>query len=268
MTFQKRAQVWAGALLILALASGCTILSRLKARDHLNKGVKAFGLERFEEAIDHFEQAVDLDPELSTAYLYLATTYRQQFVPEALSQENLERAQKAITTFEKVISIEEDAQAGNAINAMANIAGIYQGLSDFDQAKEWYRKRIDVQPDPDPLYGIGVINWQLSYDKTGMTGDNVENLTEEELAQVNELVEQGIESLGQALEIDADYVDAMQYLNLLYREKAKLDEDPEQKKDWERRADELSLQALEVKRRKEEEAERSRRTITGATAAE
>jgi tetratricopeptide (TPR) repeat protein len=133
------------------------VVSRLQARDQLNKGVNAYRLERYDEAIGHFQEAVRLDSQLSTAHLYLATSYRRQFIPGALSQENLQLAQNAIVIFEEVIEIEEDPKAANAINAMANIAGIYQGLNDYDQAKEWYRKRIAIEETtPDPLYGIGV----------------------------------------------------------------------------------------------------------------
>ena len=263
--FRKLSSLFTALILTSLLGAGCGYISWLQARDQLNKGVKAYSLEKYEEAIEHFERATDLDPEFSTSYLYLGMAYRAQFVPGSTGQENLERAQRAISTFETVIELENNPGSDNSINGMAHIAGIYQGLNEFDQAKEWYRKRIEVdQKNPDPLYGIAVIDWQLSYDKTGMTGDNVENLEEEERAKVGELVEEGVESLKTALEIDPDHTDAMQYLNLLYREKAKLEEDPEERQSWVREADRLSLQALEVKKRLEEEAERARRTLTGA----
>ena len=77
--------------------------------------------------------------------------YRAQFVPGSTGQENLERAQRAISTFETVIELENNPGSDNSINGMAHIAGIYQGLNEFDQAKEWYRKRIEVdQKNPDP----------------------------------------------------------------------------------------------------------------------
>ena len=101
-----------------------------------------------------------------------------------------------------------------------------------------------------------------------MTGDNVENLTDEEKAEVNATVDEGVEALRKALEINPQYTDAMQYLNLLYREKGKLAADDEEKVNWEMEADKLALQALEMKRMQEEEAERAKRTFTGATEAE
>lgn len=248
-------------VLLTLLLSGCTFLDKLKARDHLNKGVNAYEVKKYDQAVEHFQKSVELDPELTTAMLYLATAYRAQFLPGAQSAENLEMARLAITTFERVIK-----QDPTNANAMANIAGIYQGLNDYDQAKDWYRKRVEVeQTNAEPLYGIAVIDWQLAYDKTGMTGDNVQYLGEQEKAEVHALVDEGIDALKKALELKPDYVEAMMYLNLLYREKAKLVlKDEEEKKRWQREADRLALQALETKRQQELEAERLRRSLTGS----
>ncbi len=77
-------------------------------------------------------------------------------------------------------------------------------------------------------------------------------------------MDEGIDSLKKALELDPEYVDAMQYLNLLYREKAKLELDEEAKRDWEREADRLALDALDLKRKLEAEAEEARRQVGGA----
>ncbi len=252
-------------VLTALMGAGCTTIAWLQARDQLNKGVKSYTLEQYPEAIGHFERAAELDPEFAVPLLYLGMAYRAQFVPGNLGQENLERARYAITTFERVMTLEDNPGGDNSISAMAHIAGIYQGLNEYDQAKEWYGKRIEIDPNTaDPLYGIGVIDWQICYDKTGMTGDNVANLSEEERAQVEALVDEGVESLQKALEIQPKYTEAMQYLNLLYRERAKLKEDPEERHKWEREADQLSLQALEIKKQLEEEAERARRTLTGS----
>ncbi len=258
------------ALLAMGLASstlGCnlfTILDKLSARDELNKGVKAYSSQKFDEAVTHLQNAVDLDPELIDAELYLATTYRVQYQPGGQSMDNLQMAQQAIRIFERVLA----KDPGNE-SSMANISGIYNSMGDYDMAKEWYRKQMEANPsNPEPLYGIGTIDWQLSYDRTGMTGDNVENLTDEEKAEVNATVDEGVDALRKALEINPQYTDAMQYLNLLYREKGKLAADDEEKANWEMEADKLALEALEMKRMQEEEAERAKRTFTGATEAE
>ena len=255
------------AIGLAASTAGCnlfTILDKLSARDELNKGVKAYSAQKFDEAVTHLQSAVDLDPELIDAELYLATTYRVQYQPGGQSMDNLQMAQKAIQIFERVL----EKDPGNE-SSIANISGIYNSMGDYEMAKEWYRKQMEVNPaNPEPLYGIGTIDWQLSYDRTGMTGENVENLTDEEKAEVNATVDEGVEALRKALEINPQYTDAMQYLNLLYREKGKLAADDEEKANWELEADKLALQSLEMRRLQEEEAERAKRTFTGATEAE
>ena len=48
------------SLLCIALI-GC---SKLKARDELNKGVRSFKDAKYETAVEHFKNAVNLDPDL------------------------------------------------------------------------------------------------------------------------------------------------------------------------------------------------------------
>ena len=72
-------------LLVLFSAVGC---SKLRARDQLNKGVQSYKNAKYEDAIEHFKNAVAMDPSLINARLYLATAYAQQYIPGADSPEN------------------------------------------------------------------------------------------------------------------------------------------------------------------------------------
>ena len=250
------------ALLIgLAMSmTGCEMLDQLRARDQLNKGVKAYSSQHYDEAVGHFQQAIDYDPQLLNARLYLATTYRGQWIPGLHTDGNADFSEKAIATFKEVL--EQDP--GN-ISAMANIAGIYGGNDKPDLAKDWYRRRVEVDPDnPEPFYGIGTINWKLAHDETGMNGDAVSLLKEEEKIRVAELVDEGVEALKQALAVDEEYTDALQYLNLMYRERAYLASDEQEKRKWQIEADKLALQSLELRKRQEEEKERARHSFGGA----
>ncbi|HEV7522680.1 MAG TPA: hypothetical protein VGP89_16370, partial [Candidatus Angelobacter sp.] len=74
------------ARLVTAIAVAAALLStagcnKLKARDQLNKGVQSFRGANYEEAIGHFQNAVNLDSDLKVAKMYLATAYAQQYVP-------------------------------------------------------------------------------------------------------------------------------------------------------------------------------------------
>ena len=111
----------------LALTTGC---NRLKARDQLNKGVEAFKTASYEQAIDHFQQAVQLDPTLPMARLYLATAYSQQVVPNMQTPDNMKNAQLAIQNFQEVLQKEP-----NSLNALKGIAALYFNIQNLARGK-------------------------------------------------------------------------------------------------------------------------------------
>jgi tetratricopeptide (TPR) repeat protein len=238
--------------------AGCQFRDKLKAREHLNQGVQAYIAKKYDEAVGEFKSAIELDPKLVDAYLYLATAYRAQFVPMALSPENLKRGQQAIATYEQVLEIDP----GNT-TAMAHIADIHRNMNEPEKAKEWYRNLMAANYDKaEALYGIASIDYNLAADKTGIDGENVENLTEEEIAEVSAAVDEAIDCLKQALELRRDYTDAMQYLNLAYREKAELaGEDEEARSLLLKEADKLALEAVAKRRQQQRDAERERRKV-------
>ncbi|MGA2716187.1 MAG: tetratricopeptide repeat protein, partial [Bryobacteraceae bacterium] len=90
----------ATAVLLVALAvfaSGC---NKLKARDNLNKGVNSFRAGQYTAAADNFKEAIDLDPDLPSARLYLATAYMTQYVPGSEAPENKRNADSALKEFQ------------------------------------------------------------------------------------------------------------------------------------------------------------------------
>src|SRR6201988_5494894 len=98
----KTLRVLTLAAVALALFSslGC---DKLKARDQLNKGVKAYKDNHYEQAIDHFQQAIQLDPALINARMYLATAFVSQYIPGVDSPDNLRNAQQAIDDYHRGI---------------------------------------------------------------------------------------------------------------------------------------------------------------------
>lgn len=209
---------------VLFLTTGC---SRLKARDQLNKGVEAFKTARYEEAINHFQQAVALDPTLPMARLYLATAYSQQVVPNLQTPDNLKDAQLAIQNFQMVLDKEP-----NNINALKGIAALYLNIQNFDEAKAYQNKVIAVDPnDAAAYYTIGVIDFTLAYKNAipvrqsfGLH-DNGDPIKDKKacaaLAEKNTpLIQEGLDALNKATQLKENYDDAMAYINLLYRRKA------------------------------------------------
>jgi tetratricopeptide (TPR) repeat protein len=221
------------AVVALALSSsvGC---SKLRARDQLNKGVSAYKNAHYEEAINHFQQAVELDPNLLNARMYLATAYAQQYIPAVDSPDNVRMAQQAIEQYQKVL--DSNPAREQKVNSAKGIAYLYLNMKKFDEAKKYYHMASDVDPnDPEPYYSVGVIDWTASYQprmeeraKLGMKPEenlNPKNKDQkkvcEELKQKNmPAISEGIDTLNKAIQLRPDYDDAMAYMNLMYREKA------------------------------------------------
>ncbi|MGA2960734.1 MAG: tetratricopeptide repeat protein [Candidatus Korobacteraceae bacterium] len=221
----RSVRVMAGLAILLVVfsAAGCT---KLKARDQLNKGVQSYKNSRYEEAIEHFKNAVSMDPSLLNARLYLATAYAQQYIPGAETEENKRMAGSAIEEYKQVLMRDP-----KNINAIKGIAYLYLQMKDFDQAKQYYQKSAAVDSnDPENYYSIAVIDWTQAYKlrqeqraKLGMKPtDQLRDKKVCNFVMTNNQapVEEGIKMLQKALQIRPDYDDAMAYLNLLYRERA------------------------------------------------
>ncbi len=245
----------AAALSVLATA-GC---NKLTARDRLNKGVAAFKNARYEQAINYFKEAVDDDPSLLNAKLYLATAYAQQYIPGVDSQENLRNATAAIDQYKAVL--EQDAKN---INSIKGIAYLYLQMKKFDDAKTYYHKAIDLDPnDPEAYYSVGVIDWTEAYQprmeeraKLGLRPDD--GLKDKKVcAKLREehgaIIQDGLDSLNKAVQLRQDYDDAMAYMNLLYRERADRECDmPDQRTADLKTADEWVDKTMAAKKAKAE----------------
>jgi tetratricopeptide (TPR) repeat protein len=221
----------AAAALALLSTVGC---GKLRARDQLNKGVTAYKNAKYEEAIDHFQQAVALDPTLINAKMYLATAFAQQYIPGADTPENNKMAEQAIEQYQHVLDMKPARD--QRVNSAKGIAYLYLNMKRFDDAKKYYRMAADVDPnDPEPYYSVGVIDWTACYQprmeeraKLGLKPD--ENLNPKNKDQKKACadlkiknmpsIQEGIDSLNKAIQLRPDYDDAMAYLNLMYREKA------------------------------------------------
>jgi hypothetical protein len=228
------------AAMLLALFSslGC---DKLKARDQLNKGVKAYKDNHYEQAITHFQKAVELDPALINARMYLATAYVSQYIPGVEDTENLRTAQQAIDEYKKVIDMNPSRE--QKVNSAKGIAYLYLNQKKWDDAKQYYHMASELDPsDAEPYYSVGVIDWSACYQprmeeraKLGLKPDehlSAKNKDQKKLcddlkAKNSSTIQEGIDSLNKAIQLREDYDDAMAYQNLMYRERADIECDDE-----------------------------------------
>jgi tetratricopeptide (TPR) repeat protein len=251
--------------LVMLFGTGC---DKLRSRDSLNKGVQAYKSAKYQEAIEKFKTSIALDPDNPNARLYLATAYMTQWIPGAESPENQQLADNAKKEFLGVL--EKDPKDKVALASLASLAynqsGSLQGdakTAKLDEARDWNQKLIQADPkNKEAYYSLGVIAWSKWYPVLGKAraelgmkpedpGPLKDKKVREELKQqFSGVIEDGIQALNKALEVDPEYDDAMAYLNLLIRERADLADSPEQYKADVKIADDWVQKALETKKKK------------------
>ncbi len=264
--WERRASVLAVVLLCAVALSGC---DKLKARDLLNKGVAAYKNGLYDQAIENFKQAKELDPGLLNARLYLATAYASQYIPGAPSEENVRKGNEAIAEFKDILA--KDPNNLNAIDGIGSIlfqmAGTPYSPEKFEESKSYHQKHTQLKPeDPEPYYWVGVIDWTMAFRanseiRVDYNRSNVKKqikdtdplpakAREEYAAKYGGLVDEGIKSLQLAINVKPDYEDAMAYLNLLYRRRADMVESAEERADLLKQADDLVDKVKEIKQKK------------------
>jgi tetratricopeptide (TPR) repeat protein len=271
----KRIIATLGLGALVFLSAGC---SQLRSRYEMNQGIQAYKNRQFTQAVDHFTTAVNLDPKNVNGKLYRATAWMIQYVPGAQTQQNKGFADKARDGFLDVLK--DDANNERAMDSLAFLslqeAGSMPNLNaqeqeeknkKLDEAKGWFEKVLKVNKDNrDAWYSLGVIDWMKWYtplmnakSTIGMKPEDPGPIKDKDVrAELREkygaIVDDGINMLKKALDLDKDYDDAMAYLNLLYRERADLAETPEQYKQDYAQAETYFQNALKAKQKAQQKA--------------
>jgi hypothetical protein len=220
-------------VMILALASpGCsvTIINKLRAKAHLNEGVREFNKGKFEIAEEKFAAARKLAPDLPNAQLYYAQTLNKRF------EQGLEEGagMRAIDAFEDVIKGSQDPKAID--QALAFQANVYDQLSRSipDKKNEFIEKRRQIllkradmpsattQAKADVYYTIGHSYWQESYYGFSERYAKVnQTIPPNEVEKMKPIIQKAHEYLQRAIATDPIYANAYFYEKLVYLEEAK-----------------------------------------------
>ena len=226
---------------VAVLSISLTSCKQFQAKMEVRKGNDFYKARKYEEAIQAYKVALEKDPNMSTVWLNLGLSYMALYVPGSTHPKDLEYVEKAIAAFkeyqkqnpddtkvneylinmylnadrkEDAIKYFEEQLARDNTNTafMQKLAFLYAQSGKFDEALKWYERRAQVEPNnAEAYYIIGVICWEKSY--------KFADITPEERERV---IKAGQAALEKAIKINPKYADAYLYMNLLYREKAKL----------------------------------------------
>ena len=270
------------ALSIIAVLSRVHGYGSSKEQFLSEEGAELYKAQKYEEAIAHFEQLLELDPTSWSANYLTAVSYLALYHPGSDDPKDEEYAEKGNAAFERTLALtspnaEDKAKAEkyylafldatgdkdkaiaylegqlkarpNEIALIIQLAVFHQKKGDFEKAIDYFQRRANLEPqNKEAWYTLGVNCWARSY-HGGVA------VSQEERERVVDL---GIAAFEKALAIDPDYFDALAYMNLVYREKAKalaavgLNIDAREAFD---RADEYKQRAIEIRESRKATAE-------------
>ena len=124
---------------------GTVEANRLEARSLLAKGRELYRNDEDTQALEAFQQAVKLDPDLAEAHFRLGLTY------DALGQQQEAESayKKAVESYKEYLSVDEN---DNDAEAHYNLGQTYNGLNLYTEAVREYRQATKVRPDDAAIY--------------------------------------------------------------------------------------------------------------------
>lgn len=119
-------------------STGCSILNQVRAQNELVDGAKAYKERKFDEAERRFTRALDLEQNSKTAQLFLARTLHQQYLAKRDSQDNIKKAERAVSIYQTILSANPNDEPTN--DAIASLIGPLKGPVALD---EWRLQRAN-----------------------------------------------------------------------------------------------------------------------------
>jgi hypothetical protein len=258
------------AVLLVALVSatgGCTIVNRVRAKNALNEGARAYRDGRFADAEERFRSAYELDPSQKNAPLFIARAVQQQYKPGVQTPENLAVGEKAVQAYQDILR----NNPGNE-DAYKAVVFLYGQMKQDEKVNQLLMERASSGPTPtakaEALTILASKQWQCAYDVTEQKENkSTENRPDKILIhykkpanqadfdRAQQCATEGLRLAEQATAADPNNPNAWSYKANLLREKAKLAEmagDNTAREDFNRQYE----SALETQKRLSEEATR------------
>ncbi|MFN2239564.1 MAG: tetratricopeptide repeat protein [Thermoanaerobaculia bacterium] len=261
----KKTVCLATALMLSIFAISCT---QLQTRMALRDANHAYEEEDYKVALERYQAAREMDPasfpeiDRMIGYCYIAL-----FSPESDTPENAQYADQGINHLQRYLQRRPgDTAAREAmVNLMLNadrtsqaieffkaylvknpadlatvrsIAQLYAKQGDFNESLNWYEKiTLLDSKNPEAFYTFGVVAFE-----------KVNRNPPADMGERMAIIDRGRAALTQAMKLREDYFEAIVYQNLLYREEAKIAEDPVRQQELLAQADQLRNQAVAITR--------------------
>ncbi len=167
---------------------------------------------------------IELDPKDTANYFVLAKIYEDAG--------NYEEAEATL--------LKAKAARPSDPSVYMTLAGYYNRQGEFDKTIQALQERAQQEPNnPEAFYTIATYYWDKAYRDFRLND-----------ADKKGFVEQGVQAVDKALQLKADYMEAMVYKNLLLRLEANLEKDAKRQQELLKEADALRDKAQELRKQK------------------
>jgi tetratricopeptide (TPR) repeat protein len=259
--------LFAALTLSLLLLTSC---QQVQARMAIREANDAYTKEEYENALKQYERARKIAgnsfPELDRMIGYSRIG---MYVPDDKSPANEQNASMAVAELKKYLRKNpDDIIAREAlinlylnsnrttdaiaffqdylkthpadIDAVRSIATLHARQGNFNESLNWYEKitLLDAK-NPEAFYIYGVVCWE-----------KVAKNPPADMAERLAIIEKGRAALTKAMSLRPDYIEAIAYQNLLYRQQALIETDPVKQQELIGKADALRNQAMEINKRR------------------
>ena len=250
------------ALTLSFLTTACT---KIQARVEIKQANDLYSKEDYAKALPHYEKARTIDGSFADIDRLIGYCLIGMFKPDDKSVANTKIADRAIVELQRYLKKNpEDTAAREALinlflnadrtqqaidffreylkahpgdlDAVRSIATLYAKEGNFNESLNWYEKvTLLDSKNPESFYVFGVV----CYEKVAKdpTVDPVSKA---------QYIERGKKALADALRLKNDYFEAAVYMNLLFREEAKMEVDPLKQQALYAKADEFRNKAMAI----------------------
>lgn len=261
-------------VVVLLLSMTAVSCNQVRSRMAIKDANAAYHAEDYEQALSLYQDAQGFGGKFPELYRSIGYSYIGLYRPGVEEAENAKYADAAIQNLQRYLQLrpEDTAAEEVLINLFLNanrtsqaiqwfeakldeepnnpsmaksLATLYAKQGNFEKTMEWYERIAEMEGDkPESHYTYGVVLYEkVSKDPPAELEDKLV------------LIERGQQALGRAIDLRPKYFDALVYMNLLYREQAKLAESEEEQQELFAKADEYRNEAVAIARERKREAE-------------